>query len=79
MSVGEMIVLAIVIVASAANVIFYIHSRLKVVGTLLITCDDSDGSKYANMLFNDISSKESTMNLPTGTAVTLVVKQQTVS
>lgn len=82
MSVGEIIILAIVIVASAANVIFYIHNRLKVVekiaGTLLITTDENDGSKYANLLFNDTYSKESAMNLPNGKYVTLIVKQQTV-
>ena len=82
MSVREMIILAIVIVASAANVIFYIHNRLKVVekvaGTLLITTDENDGSKYANLLFNDTYSKESAMNLPNGESVTLIVKQQTV-
>lgn len=78
MSVGEIIILAIVIVASAVNVIFYIHNRLKVVGTLLITIDENDGSKYANLLFNDVSSKESTMNLPNGESVTLIVKKQTV-
>ena len=78
MSVREIIILAIVIVASAANVIFYIHNRLKVVGTLLITTDENDGSKYANLLFNDTYSKESAMNLPNGESVTLIVKQQTV-
>ena len=82
MSVGEMIMLAIVIVASAVNVIFYIHNRLKViekvVGTLLITTDENDGSKYANLLFNDTHSKESVMNLPNGESVTLIVIQQTV-
>ena len=79
MSVGEIIILAIV---SVANVIFYIHNRLKVVekvaGTLLITTDENDGSKYANLLFNDTYSKESAMNLPNGESVTLIVKQQTV-
>lgn len=83
MSVGEMIILAIVIVASAVNVIFYIYNSLKVVekvaGTLLITTDENDGSKYANLLFNDTYSKESVMNLPNGEYVTLIVKQQTVS
>ena len=78
MSVGEIIILAIV---SVANVIFYIHSRLKVVekvaGTLLITTDENDGSKYANLLFNDTYSKESAMNLPNGESITLIVKQQT--
>ena len=82
MSVGEMIILAIVIVASAVNVIFYIYNSLKVVekvaGTLLITTDENDGSKYANLLFNDTHSKESVMNLPNGESVTLIVKQQTV-
>ena len=82
MSVGEMIILAIVIVASAVNVIFYIYNSLKVVekvaGTLLITTDENDGSKYANLLFNDTYSKESVMNLPNGESVTLIVKQQTV-
>ena len=77
MSVREIIILAIVIVA---NVIFYIHNRLKVVekvaGTLLITTDENDGSKYANLLFNDTYSKESAMNLPNGESVTLIVKQQ---
>ena len=61
MSVGEIIILAIVIVASAANVIFYIHKRFKVVekveGKLLITTDENDGSKYANLLLNDTYSK----------------------
>ena len=80
MSVGEMIILAIVIVASAVNVIFYIYNSLKVVekvaGTLLITTDENDGSKYANLLFNDTYSKESAMNLPNGESVTLIVKQQ---
>ena len=82
MSVGEMIILAIVIVASTVNVIFYIYNSLKVVekvaGTLLITTDENDGSKYANLLFNDTYSKESVMNLPNGESVTLVVKQQTI-
>ena len=82
MSVGEMIILAIVIVASAVNVIFYIYNSLKVVekvaGTLLITTDENDGSKYANLLFNDTYSKESVMNLPNGASVTLIIKQQTV-
>ena len=82
MSVGEIIILTIVIVASAVNVIFYIHNCLKVVekvaGTLLITTDENDGSKYANLLFNDTYSKESVMNLPNGESVTLIVKQQTV-
>ena len=78
MSVGEIIILAIVIVASAANVIFYIHNRLKVAGTLLIITNENDGSKYANLLFNDTYSKESVMNLPNGESVTLIVKQQTV-
>ena len=82
MSVGEMIILAIVIVASAVNVIFYIYNSLKVVekvaGTLLITTDENDGSKYANLLFNDTYSKESVMNIPNGESVTLVVKQQTI-
>ena len=78
MSVGEIIILAIIIVASAANVIFYIHNRLKVVGTLLIITDENDGSKYANLLFNDTYSKESAMNLPNGESVTLIVKQQTI-
>ena len=82
MSVGEIIILAIVIIASAANVIFYIHNRLKVVekiaGTLLITTDENDGSKYANLLFNDTYSKESAMKLTNGKSVTLIVKQQTV-
>ena len=82
MSVGEMIILAIVIVASAVNVIFYIYNSLKVVekvaGTLLITTDENDGSKYANLLFNDTHSKESAMNLPNGESVTLIVKQQTI-
>ena len=82
MSVGEMIILAIVIVASAVNVIFYIHNRLKVIekvsGTLLITTDENDGSKYANLLFNDTYSKESVMNIPNGESVTLIVKQQTI-
>ena len=82
MSVGEIIILAIVIVASAANVIFYIYNSLKgtekVAGTLLITTDENDGSKYANLLFNDTYSKESTMNLPNGEYITLIVKQQTV-
>ena len=82
MSVGEIIILAIVIVASAVNVIFYIYSSLKgtekVAGTLLITTDENDGSKYANLLFNDTYSKESTMNLPNGESITLIVKQQTV-
>ena len=82
MSVGEMIILAIVIVASAVNVIFYIYNSLKVVekvaGTLLITTDENDGSKYANLLFNDMYSKESAMNLPNGESVTLIVRQQTV-
>ena len=82
MSVGEMIILAIVIVASAVNVIFYIYNSLKVVekvaGTLLITTDENDGSKYANLLFNDTYSKESAMNLPNGESVTLIVKQQTI-
>lgn len=81
MSVVEIIILTIII-ASAANVIFYIHNRLKVVekvvGTLLITTDENDGSKYANLLFNDTYSKESAMNLPNGESVTLIVKQQTV-
>ena len=79
MSVGEIIILVIV---SVANVIFYIHNRLKVVekvaGTLLITTDENDGSKYANLLFNDTYSKESAMNLPNGESVTLIVRQQTV-
>ena len=82
MSVGEMIILAIVIVASAVNVIFYIYNSLKVVekvaGTLLITTDENDGSKYANLLFNDTYSKESVMNIPNGESVTLIVKQQTI-
>ena len=82
MSVGEIIILAIVIVASAANLIFYIHNRLKIMekvaGTLLITTDENDGSKYANLLFNDTYSKESTMNLPNGESITLIVKQQKV-
>ena len=82
MSVGEMIILAIVIVVSAVNVIFYIYNSLKVVekvaGTLLITTDENDGSKYANLLFNDTYSKESVMNLPNGESVTLIVKQQTI-
>ena len=82
MSVGEIIILAIVIVASAVNVIFYIYNSLKVVekvaGTLLITTDENDGSKYANLLFNDTYSKESVMNLPNGESVTLIVKQQTI-
>ena len=78
MSVGEIIILAIIIVASAANIIFYIHNRLKVVGTLLIITDENDGSKYANLLFNDTYSKESAMNLPNGESVTLIVRQQTV-
>ena len=82
MSVGEMIILAIVIVASAVNVIFYIYNRLKVIekvsGTLLITTDENDGSKYANLMFNDTYSKESVMNLPNGESVTLIIKQQTV-
>ena len=82
MSVGDIIILAIVIVASTANVIFYIHSRLKIIkkvsGTLLITTDENDGSKYANLLFNDTYSKESAMNLPNGESVTLIVKQQTI-
>ena len=82
MSVGEMIILAIVIVASAVNVIFYIYNSLKgiekVAGTLLITTDENDGSKYANLLFNDTYSKESAMNLPNGESITLIVKQQTV-
>ena len=82
MSVGEMIILAIVIIASSVNVIFYIYNSLKVVekvaGTLLITTDENDGSKYANLLFNDTYSKESVMNLPNGESVTLIVKQQTV-
>ena len=82
MSVGEMIILAIVIVAIAVNVIFYIHNRLKVIekiaGTLLITTDENDGSKYANLLFNDTYSKESAINLPNGESVILIVKQQTV-
>lgn len=82
MSVGEIIMLTIVIVASVANVIFYIHNRLKVIekvaGTLLITTDENDGSKYANLLFNDTYSKESTMNLPNGESITLIIKQQTV-
>ena len=81
MSVREMIILAIVIVASSVNIIFYIHNHLKVVekvaGTLLITTDENDGSKYANLLFNDTYSKESVMNLPNGEYVTLIVKQQT--
>ena len=80
MSIREMIILVIVIVASAANVIFYIHNRLKVVekvaGTLLIITDENDSSKYANLLFNDTYSKESVMNLPNGESVTLIVKQQ---
>ena len=82
MPVGEIIILSIIIVASAANVIFYIHNRLKIIekvaGTLLITTDENDGSKYANLLFNDTYSKESTMNLPNGESITLIVKQQTV-
>ena len=82
MSVGEIIILAIIIVASAVNVIFYIHNCLKdvekVAGTLLITTDENDGSKYANLLFNDTYSKESAMNLPNGESVTLIVIQQTV-
>ena len=82
MSVGEMIILAIVIVAIAVNVIFYIYNSLKVVekvaGTLLIITDENDGSKYANLLFNDTYSKESVMNLPNGESVTLIVKQQTI-
>ena len=82
MSVGEMIILAIVIVTIAVNVIFYIYNSLKVVekvaGTLLITTDENDGSKYANLLFNDTYSKESVMNLPNGESVTLIIKQQTV-
>ena len=82
MSVGEIIILTIVIVASAVNIIFYIYNSLKVVekvaGTLLITTDENDGSKYANLLFNDTYSKESAMNLPNGESVTLIVKQQTV-
>ena len=82
MSVGEIIILAIVIVAIAVNVIFYIYNSLKVVdkvaGMLLITTDENDGSKYANLLFNDTYSKESVMNLPNGESVTLVVKQQTI-
>ena len=82
MSVGEIIILAIVIVASAVNVIFYIYNNLKVTdkvaGTLLITTDENDGSKYANLLFNDTYSKESAMNLPNGESITLIVKQQTV-
>ena len=83
MSVGEIIILAIVIVASAANVIFYIYNSLKdvekIAGALLIITDENDGSKYANLLFNDTYSKESVMNLPNGESVTLIVKQQTVS
>ena len=82
MSVGEMIILAIVIVAIAVNVIFYIYNSLKVVekvaGTLLIITDENDGSKYANLLFNDTYSKESVMNLQNGESVTLIVKHQTV-
>ena len=82
MSVGEIIILAIVIVASVVNVIFYIYNRLKVVEkvacTLLITTDENDGSKYANLLFNDTYSKESAMNLPNGESVTLIVRQQTI-
>ena len=82
MSIGEIIIFTIVIVASAANVIFYIHNRLKVIdkvaGTLLITTDENDGSKYANLRFNDTYSKESTMNLPNGESITLIIKQQTV-
>ena len=82
MPIGEIIILVIVIVASAANVIFYIHNRLKIIekvaGTLLITTDENDGSKYANLLFNDTYSKESTMNLPNGESITLIVKQQKV-
>ena len=82
MSVGEIIILTIVIVASAVNVIFYIYNSLKVIdkvaGTLLITTDENDGSKYVNLLFNDTYSKESAMNLPNGESVTLIVRQQTV-
>ena len=82
MSVGEIIILAIIIVASAVNVIFYIYNSLKdvekVAGTLLITTDENDGSKYANLLFNDTYSKESVINLPNGESVTLIVKQQTI-
>ena len=82
MSVGEIIMLAIVIVAIAVNVIFYIYNSLKdvekVAGTLLIITDENDGSKYANLLFNDTYSKESVMNLPNGESITLIVKQQTV-
>lgn len=48
------------------------------VGTLLVTTDNSDGSRYASMIFDSMEDQQITLNSETGTEVILVVQQQIV-
>lgn len=48
------------------------------IGTLLVTTDSSDGSKYANLIFDSMEDQQITLNSETGTEVILIVQQQVV-
>ncbi len=48
------------------------------VGTLLVTTDNSDGSMYASMIFDNMEHQQMTLNSSTGTEVMLIVQQQIV-
>lgn len=48
------------------------------VGTLLVTVDSSDGSKYASLIFDSMENQQMTLNSNTGTEVILIVQQQIV-
>lgn len=77
----------IIIIVCAAwcilNYILGVHSGKKSceresVGTLLVTTDTSDGSKYASMIFDSMEDQQMTLNSDTGTTVILIVQQQIV-
>lgn len=49
------------------------------VGTLLVTTDSSDGSRYASMIFDSLENQQIVLNSDTGEEVVLIIQQQIVN
>lgn len=79
----DVVIIIICVAWSILNYILGVHSGKKSckresVGTLLVTTDTSDGSKYASLIFDSMENQQITLNSETGTEVTVIVQQQVV-
>ena len=72
------IVLAALVIITCILVLLSSSKVKKVInaGTLLVTTDASDGSRYASMIFDDRETQQMVLNADEGTEIMLVVKQQ---